>query len=136
VGTFLAAAACTFTPAVSDITREEMLALSRHATQYGWLEMGVRAVVAGYLMATMVWLIPGAGASQFQVVGLLTYLIGAGSFPHIVAGSMEASMLLLHGESAAGDVLRFALPTLAGNVIGGTVLFAMLAHAQVMKAIP
>jgi formate/nitrite transporter FocA (FNT family) len=29
----------------------------------------------------------------------------------------------------------FALPVLAGNVVGGTVLFALISYAQVMKEI-
>jgi len=84
----------------------------------------------------MVWLIPAAGAAQFHVVALMTYLIGAGSFSHIVAGSVEAFLLLLNGELGVAELLgRFALPALAGNIVGGTALFAMIAHAQVMKEI-
>jgi formate/nitrite transporter FocA (FNT family) len=49
---------------------------------------------------------------------------------------MEAFLLVAHGErglvEAAGG---FLLPALLGNVIGGTALFAMISHAQVMKEI-
>jgi formate/nitrite transporter FocA (FNT family) len=135
-GTLLAAAFCIFVPAITPETREQMLAVSRQALDYGWMEMGLRAVTAGYLMAAMVWLIPAAGAAQFHVVALMTYLIGAGSFPHIVAGSVEAFLLLLNGEFGMAELLGgFALPALAGNVVGGTALFAMIAYAQVMKEI-
>lgn len=135
VGTFVAAALCTFVPVISPDTREQMLAVSEHAMQLGALEMGLRGITAGFLMAAMVWLMPAAGPVQFHIVVLITYLIGAGGFPHIVAGSVEAFLLLLNGQSGLGDLAAFAFPTLAGNVVGGTALFALLAHAQVMREI-
>ncbi len=134
VGTFIAAALCTFTPIVDDALGAEMLDISRSAMAYPWPEMLLRGVTAGYLMAALVWLLPGAGASQFHVVAVISYLIGVGGFAHIVAGSVEAFLLLLHGELAPVALLSgFALPTLAGNIVGGTALFALLAHAQVMR---
>lgn len=135
VGTFLAACFCTFTPVIEGGTLREMLAISRESLQYDWLQMGLRAVTAGYLMAATVWLMPAAGAAQFQVVFVMTWLIGVGGFAHIVAGSFEAALLALAGEFGATDLLRFAVPALIGNIVGGTALFALIAHAQVMKEI-
>jgi formate/nitrite transporter FocA (FNT family) len=113
-----------------------MLETSRHAMRHGALSMGVQGITAGYLMAAMVWLIPAAGVAQFHVVSLMTYLIGVGGFAHIIAGSVEAFLLVLTGELGALDMLtRFTLPVLLGNVIGGTALFALLSHAQVMKEV-
>jgi formate/nitrite transporter FocA (FNT family) len=87
-------------------------------------------------MAAMVWLIPAADAAQFWIIVLITYLIGVGDFPHIVAGSVEAFMLVANGELGVGAMLgSFAVPVLAGNIVGGTVLFALLSYAQVMKEI-
>ena len=34
-----------------------------------------------------------------------------------------------------GALAGFALPTLLGNIVGGTVLFALISHAQVMREI-
>jgi len=135
-GTFIAALLCTFAPVVTDEVRAGMLEISRGAMAYPWSEMLFRGVTAGYLMAAMVWLLPAAGAAQFHVVASITYVIGAGGFAHIVAGSIEAFLLALHGERGIAELLTgFALPALAGNIIGGTALFALLAHAQVMKEI-
>jgi formate/nitrite transporter FocA (FNT family) len=98
--------------------------------------MAFRAITAGFLMAAMVWLIPAADAAQFYVIVLITYLIGVGDFPHIVAGSVGSFMLVVNGELGVGAMLGgFALPVLLGNIVGGTVLFAMLSYAQVMKEI-
>jgi formate-nitrite transporter family protein len=54
---------------------------------------------------------------------------------HIVAGSMEALMLLAKGQHAAVAAMsHFFFPVLAG-VVRGTALFTLLSYAQVMKEI-
>jgi formate/nitrite transporter FocA (FNT family) len=135
-GTLLAALFCTFTPAVSDDVRASMLDLSRHALDKDWVEMVFRGITAGFLMAAMVWLMPGADTMHFHVVFVMTYLIGIADAVHIVTGSVQAFMLLASGEGHAGALLfGFGLPVLAGNIIGGTALFAVISYAQVMKEI-
>lgn len=133
-GTFAAAAFIAFTPAVPADLLQQMIEVSRHAVAHGWLEIGFLAVTSGYLMATMVWLIPAAGAAQFHVVFLMTYLIGVGGFAHVVAGSVESFLLLVTGQlDLAGLLMHFMLPVLVGNIVGGTALFALISYAQVMK---
>lgn len=135
-GTLLAAVFCTFTPVLSPDLKGAMLEISRQITGHGWIEMFFRAIAAGYLIAAMVWLIPSAETAQFAVIVLMTYLISAGGFMHIVAGSVEGFLLVLNGELHWWSMLGgFALPVLAGNIFGGTALFALIAYAQVMKEI-
>lgn len=134
VGTFFAALFCTFAPVIDPQLRDAMLAISAQALDHGWFEMGARAITAGFLMAAMVWLIPAAGDTQFHVVALITYIIGAGDFSHIVAGSMEAFLAAVNGQLPIATLFGgFLAPVLVGNVIGGTALFALISHAQVMK---
>ncbi len=135
-GTLTAAIFCTYTPAISPEVRDSMLAISHHAMEHGWWEMLFLAVTAGFLMAAMVWLIPGAEGAQFHVVAMMTYLIAISGSAHIVTGSMEAFLLLANGQGEPLALLwGFAAPVLAGNIIGGTALFAMISYAQVMKEI-
>jgi len=133
-GTLLAALFCTFTPAISPEVRDSMLELGRRAMDKGWVEMLSGGVTAGFLMATMVWLQPGADTAQFLVIAVITYLIGISESAHIVTGSVEAFMLVANGQGDAGGLLLgFGLPVLAGNIVGGTVLFTMISYGQVMK---
>lgn len=133
-GTLFAALFCTFTPVLTPELREGMLRISREILEPGWIEMFFRSVSAGFLIAAMVWLIPSADAAQFHVVTLMTYLIAAGGFVHIVAGSVEAFLLVASSELALWPmIVHFAVPVLLGNVVGGTALFAVLSYAQVMK---
>lgn len=135
-GTLFAAAFCTFTPVVSPELLQSMLEVARHALAHDAFSTLLHAVTAGFLMAAMVWIIPGAGNAQFHVVLLMTYVIGVGGFSHVVAGSVEAFLLVINGQLGLLPMLGgFTLPALAGNIVGGTALFALLAYAQVMKEI-
>jgi formate/nitrite transporter FocA (FNT family) len=135
-GTFFAALFCSFTPVLTPELRGGMLDISHQVMNHPWLEMVFKGIAAGFLIATMVWLIPGADTAQFHVVTLMTYLIAAGGFMHIVAGSVEAFLLALNGDLGWWSMLAdFFLPVLIGNIVGGTALFALIAYAQVMKEI-
>jgi formate-nitrite transporter family protein len=135
-GTLAAAVFCTYTPVLAPELRDGMLAVSGHLLNHGWLTMAFRGVSAGFLIAAMVWLIPSAESAQFHVITLMTYLIAAGGFMHIVAGSVEAFMLVLNGDLAWwAMVTDFFIPVLIGNVVGGTALFALISYAQVMQEI-
>ena len=135
-GTLFAAAISTYTPAITPELRDGMLAISRRLLHHGWMETVFKGIAAGFLIAAMVWLLPGAENAQFHVVVLMTYLIAAGGFMHIVAGSVEAFLLVFNGDLGWwGLIADFFVPVLIGNVIGGTALFALIAYAQVMKEI-
>ena len=135
-GTLVAALFCSFTPGLEGSLRQAMLDISMHTLAHGWFEMLVSGISAGFLIAVLVWLMPSAEGAEFQMIVVLTSLIAAGGFHHIVAGSMEAFMLVLAGQESVAQILfGFIVPVLIGNVLGGTALFGVLSYAQVMKEI-
>jgi formate-nitrite transporter family protein len=135
-GTLFAALFCAYTPVLAPDLYGGMLTISQSLLDFSWWEMVFRAIAAGFLMAGMVWLMPGAERSQFQVIVLITWLIAAGGFTHVVAGSMEAYLLVFSGGWAWWQMLaQFMAPVLIGNIIGGTALFALISYAQVMDEI-
>jgi formate/nitrite transporter FocA (FNT family) len=135
-GTLFAALFCTYTSVLTPELRDGMLEISRQTLGHPWSELFFKGISAGFLMAAMVWLLPSADTAQFHVVTLMTYLIAAGGFMHIVAGSVEAFLLLLNGDLGWWPmVAEFMVPVLVGNIVGGTALFGLLAYAQVMKEI-
>ena len=114
--------------------REAMLAVSRKLLEHDWLTTLKMGVPAGFLIAAVPWTLPSAQGQSFWVVMILTYMIALGGFAHAIAGSGEAWMLAVAGEiSFAHAAFGLVLPALIGNVIGGTGLFALLAHAQVSQ---
>ena len=117
-----------FPPAVADTFGS----MGRELMSATPAEMFSRAIIAGWLIATMVWLLPAAPESKFWTILLITSLIGLAGFPHIIVGASEASYLVFQGQLSWHDFLcRFCGPVLAGNVAGGTFVFALVSHAQV-----
>jgi formate/nitrite transporter FocA (FNT family) len=98
--------------------------------------MFARGIGAGWLIAALVWILASTEGAEFLIITLLTYLIALFGFTHIVAGSVEALYGVVTGlVSPETALFRFFLPTLAGNVFGGTVLFSVLSYAQVREEI-
>jgi formate/nitrite transporter FocA (FNT family) len=136
VGTLFAALFCTFTPVLPTALYAGMLEISRTLLDATWLFMLFGGISSGFLIAAMVWMIPGAETGKIAVITLMTWLIAIGGFPHVVAGSMEAYLLVLAGEWEWWRMLgQFVVPVLIGNMIGGTALFALISYAQVMEEI-
>lgn len=131
-GTMLAAAFIAYSGAFSPEILGAIGEIGRHMMQNTAWEMFVRAIPAGILIAAIVWMLPSAGGSGFWIILLFTYLIALGEFTHVVAGSTEAGFLLLTGQiDLGGALLQFLGPVFAGNVVGGTLIFTLLAYGQV-----
>jgi formate/nitrite transporter FocA (FNT family) len=91
----------------------------------------MRAILAGFLIALMVWLLGNAEESRVSVIIIVTYLVGAAELAHVIAGSIEVLYLVWAGVADLGTFLtQFFLPTLAGNIVGGVTLVAVVNHAQ------
>jgi formate-nitrite transporter family protein len=135
-GTFFAAVFCMYFPVIPPALLNGMLDISRDLTHVAWWPMLFRGITSGFLIAAMVWMIPSAESAKFAVITLMTYLIAIGGFTHVVAGSMEANLLVLSGDWEWWRMLvQFLAPVLIGNMIGGTALFALISYAQVMEEI-
>jgi len=135
-GTLFAAVFCLYFPVLPPELLNGMLEISRDLTHVGWWRMLFGGVSSGFLIAAMVWMIPSAESAKFAVITLMTYLIAIGGFTHVVAGSMEANLLVLNGDWEWWRMLaQFMAPVLIGNIIGGTALFALISYAQVMEEI-
>jgi formate/nitrite transporter FocA (FNT family) len=93
----------------------------------------LKSVLAGWLIAMMVWLLPSARSAKLFVILLITYIVGVGQFSHIIAGSAESAFAVITGHGSLADYfLRFLLPTLLGNTLGGVALVALLNHAPLV----
>src|SRR5689334_15419627 len=133
VGTFLFALCIAKVAVFNPHVQQTLIRVSQEGSGDTFWVAVTRAVFAGWLIALMVWLLPGAESSRVGIIILVTYLIGLGGFHHIIAGSNKNFFLVVAGaESWAYYLLRFFLPTLMGNIIGGVSLVAFLNHAQVV----
>lgn len=119
----------------SELT-EAMLEVSRKPAGKEWLALLAQGVPAGFLIASVAWIRAGVDQGSIWIVLGLTYAIALGDFTHVIAGGAEAFLLLFAGEIGPAQALGgIILPTLIGNVLGGTGLFTLLAHAQVRQEV-
>ena len=129
----LAAAAPVFEPNL----HQDFLEIGEEAASGSFAALFVKAVLAGWLIGLMVWLLPAAGSARLFVILLITYIVALGGFAHIIAGSVEVLYLVLSGEKGLGSfLLSYVIPVLAGNIVGGSALVAVLNHAQVQHEVP
>jgi formate/nitrite transporter FocA (FNT family) len=120
------------TQVIDAATRDALLSAGGDMMRNSVLEMFTKAILAGWLIATMVWLVAAAEQAKTFVIVLMTYLVGLGGFAHVVVGSIEALFMVFQGALPFGRYLfGFLLPTLAGNIVGGSLIFALISHAQV-----
>ncbi len=133
VGAYLFALTVGRVPIFSPHIYTSMVDISRGGAQGGWLVIFVRAIFAGWLIALMVWLLPAAESARVSIIIILTYIIGLGGFNHVIAGSVKMLFLVVRGSLSWPDYwLKFFVPTLLGNIVGGVSLVAFLGHAQVV----
>lgn len=116
--------------------RDAAADFSAHLMERGFWQTVAMGIPAGFLIAGIAWVLPNERPNAFWVVVAITYLVALGGFTHVVVGSAEAWLLLLTGRASLDWVARgFLLPALIGNIVGGTGLFAVLAHGQVRDEI-
>jgi formate/nitrite transporter FocA (FNT family) len=137
VGCAAAALVMTFGNIMPAVRFEGILEVSRHyadatpAQHFAW------GIPAGFLIAALVWILPRMeSAGEVMMIVVLTYIIGLGGMSHVVAGSTELFILVAKGELSLSMAFGGGiLPALAGNVLGGTGIFAALTYAQVREEI-
>lgn len=115
------------------------LTFGEEALQKTPLMLFSRAILAGAIVASMVWLEHAAtgSVSRFLIVYLLMLLIPAGGLYHVVVSTADATFLVLHGVASVSTVGgTFLLPVLAGNTLGGVGLVALLNYGQTEEAFP
>ncbi len=106
--------------------------ISMHAVGMGLTDSFLRGIPAGFIIAALVWVLAHGRTSEFAVITLFVWLIAAGDFTHVVAGSVEAAYVVIGGEASLPTVaIEFFVPTLLGNIVGGTFVFSLIAWAQV-----
>ncbi|MFD2784728.1 formate/nitrite transporter family protein [Hymenobacter rubripertinctus] len=132
-GGLLMALVAAHTSAFDENVRAEFFRLGEHAMQYGFGTTLLRGILAGWVIALMVWLLPFAETARVWVIILMTYVVGIAHFSHVIAGSIEVFTLAAAGRASwPAVVFDFVLPALLGNILGGVTLVAVLNHAQVV----
>lgn len=132
IGTFIMAYSFHYLPAFPAQVNSAFLSIGKHLMKNTPGEMFSKGLFAGWLIATMVWILANLKQNQLAMIILITYLIALGEFSHIIVGSVEAFYLFLSGNTSFMSLIYpFGLPTLLGNIVGGTLIFTVLSHIQI-----
>lgn len=94
------------------------------------------AVIGGWLIALVAWLVEGTDRTigQIVLVWLITYLVGIGGFAHCIASSGDILTSVLDGAASGGNYVRWLVAATLGNAVGGVVIVALLNYGQVMAS--
>ncbi|GAB6404764.1 formate/nitrite transporter family protein [Pseudomonas sp. MHK4] len=131
-GTLLVAYVMLELPIFDSKTDVAFLDIGRKVMENDVSQMFAKGIISGWMIATMVWMIPSMESAKMWIIILITYLMALGDFTHIVVGSLEVGYLVFAGELPWKDFwLVFAGPTLVGNIVGGSFIFALISHAQI-----
>lgn len=96
------------------------------------MELFAKGIMAGWMIAALVWMLPKSGSARLWLIIIVTYLVAIGQFSHIIAGSAEVLYLVFSGQADwTAFAWQFGLPTLGGNIVGGSLIFALISHAQI-----
>jgi formate/nitrite transporter FocA (FNT family) len=84
----------------------------------------------------MVWLMAAVDAARLWIIIGLTWLIALAGLVHVIGSAGEVFYLAFRQQITWGQALGlFVGPTLAGNIVGGSLIFALISHAQVRSEI-
>lgn len=110
------------------------LSIGEHVAGISASESFARAIPAGFLIAALVWMLPSSEGGEVGVILIMIYMIALGDFTHVIVGTVELFLVVFDGRYNAFDMALYRwLPTLLGNITGGTFLFALLAYGQVQQ---
>ncbi|HEX5352862.1 MAG TPA: formate/nitrite transporter family protein [Rhodanobacteraceae bacterium] len=132
VGVALFALAVAKLPLFPASLNQSIVALGDTLMGYTVAEMFVKAVAGGWIIATMVWLMPAAESARLWIIIGLTWLIAAAGLVHVIGSAGEVFYLVFAYRLPWAEVFWHYLgPVLAGNIVGGTLIFTLMSHAQV-----
>jgi formate/nitrite transporter FocA (FNT family) len=131
-GTWAMGSVLAHTDVFEPRVRDAFVEISYRTTHGSFWSTFLRAIFAGWLIALMMWLLPAAKGSRVHIIIIMTYVLALGEFSHIIAGSVDCAFLVQDGKASLSDyAFVFFMPTILGNVVGGTTLVALLNYGQV-----
>ena len=125
---YLLSATGVFSPEAAEAAR----GFGEHALETPWADLFWKGVIAGWIVASMVWLVHAARDSitRFATVFALMYLIPAADLFHCIIGACEVLYLAFQGLAGWGACASFFAAVALGNTVGGVLLVAALNFAQ------
>lgn len=136
----LGAGALAYVLANTNILTEEAIEsavyFGEHAISIPWKDLFWKGVLAGWIVASMVWLTHAAidSTTRFMVVFSLMYLIPSADLFHCIIGTCEVLFLIFKGLATINELGAFLSAVILGNTLGGVLLVAILNYSQTRQS--
>lgn len=132
-GAFLFALLAARTKALQPVILDKMAQLGAAAAAPAPRAVFWSAVVGGWMIAMVAWLVSGSHSitGSVAIIWALTFIVGAGHFAHCIATSGEILVAVLAHHVALAAYFRWLLFATLGNISGGMVLVTLLEYGQV-----
>lgn len=90
-------------------------------------------VIGGWLIALVAWMVSASHwtIGQIVIIGLVTFVVGAGHFAHCIATSGEILSAVCAGRATPGAYGHWILFATMGNIVGGVTIVSLLNYGQV-----
>ena len=118
-------------PKLNLFTHETMVTIGEHVVHYDAWVLFLSAIVAGWLMGLLNWLLNSTinSLTRILLIFLITGVIGFGGFHHSIVGNIEVFGALLYSENVnLLDYISFLALALAGNIIGGAIVVGLFKY--------
>jgi formate/nitrite transporter FocA (FNT family) len=118
-------------PNLGLFTRATMVTIGNHVLHYDAWVILLSAVVAGWLMGLLNWLLNSTMNSLARIflIIMITGVIGFGGFHHSIVGNIEVfGAFLFTDHISIFDYLWFLLLALMGNSIGGAIVVGLFKY--------
>ncbi|NRT11201.1 formate/nitrite transporter family protein [Flavobacterium sp. 14A] len=118
-------------PHLNLFTPDTMIKIGSHVLHHESWVIFLSAVVAGWLMGLLNWLLNSAKNSLTRIflIFMITAVIGFGGFHHSIVGNIEVfGAYLLSDSIGLADYLWFLVLALLGNSIGGAVVVGLFKY--------
>jgi formate/nitrite transporter FocA (FNT family) len=92
------------------------------------------AVMGGWIIATVAWLVSGSHSitGSVMIIWMLTFVVGLGNFAHCIATSGEILAAVLTGRAPWAGYARWIFFAVTGNICGGVGMVTLLEYGQVI----
>lgn len=133
VGAFVFAVAAVKTGALSPDVVSEMAKMGEEAVSGSFAPNFWSAVLGGWLLATVAWLVEATATAvgQVLVIWALTFVVGVATLDHTVSTAITVEAALLQGQINVGTWLGWLGTTVLGNAVGGVVIVSLFNYGQV-----
>ncbi|MCM5663318.1 formate/nitrite transporter family protein [Galbibacter mesophilus] len=118
-------------PELGIFTEQTITKIAEHVTHFSPLVIVVSAVLAGWLMGLLSWLITSSKdtVSRIVIIYMITALMAFTGLHHSIIGNIEVFAGMLSSPTIMlTDYLTFQSLALTGNAMGGAIFVALLKY--------